>query len=122
MSIVEAIILGIVEGLTEFLPVSSTGHLTLAEGLLGLSVDDRSITAFTAVIQIGAILAVLLYFRTDIARLVVGFVRGLTSRQHRGADWRFAWVVIAGSIPLMAGTALVGSAYAMVRAAASTAP
>lgn len=107
MSIVEAIILGIVEGLTEFLPVSSTGHLTLAEGLLGLPVDDRSITAFTAVIQIGAILAVLLYFRTDIARLVVGFGRGLTSRQHRGADWRFAWVVIAGSIPI----GLVGFAF-----------
>lgn len=107
MSIVEAIILGIVEGLTEFLPVSSTGHLTLAEGLLGLSVDDRSITAFTAVIQIGAILAVLLYFRTDIARLVVGFVRGLTNRRHRGADWRFAWVVIAGSIPI----GLVGFAF-----------
>ncbi|MBA3523632.1 MAG: undecaprenyl-diphosphate phosphatase [Geodermatophilaceae bacterium] len=100
MNIFEAIVLGIVEGLTEFLPVSSTGHLTLAEGLLGLPVDDRSITAFTAVIQIGAIIATLLYFRKDIARLVVGFTRGVASPSHRGQDYRFAWVVIVGSIPI----------------------
>ncbi len=100
MSIWEAIILGIVEGLTEFLPVSSTGHLTLAEGLLGLPVDDRSITAFTAVIQIGAILAVLLYFRTDIARIVVAWCRGLVNREARNFDYRFGWYTIAGSLPI----------------------
>ncbi len=100
MSILEAIILGIVEGLTEFLPVSSTGHLTLAEGLLGLPVDDRSITAFTAVIQIGAILAVLLFFRTDIARIAVGWGKGLVDRNARTFDYRFGWYVIAGSMPI----------------------
>lgn len=100
MNLIQAVILGIVEGLTEFLPVSSTGHLTLAEGVLGLPVDDKSITAFTAVIQIGAIIATLLYFRTDILRLVVGFVRGVASSNHRGQDYRFAWVVIVGSIPI----------------------
>ncbi len=100
MSIFEAIILGIVEGLTEFLPVSSTGHLTLTEGLLGLPVDDESITAFTAVIQVGAILAVLLYFRRDIARIVVGWSRGLVNSEARSFDYRFGWYVIAGSLPI----------------------
>ena len=100
MNIFQSIVLGIVEGLTEFLPVSSTGHLTLAEGLLGLPVSDESITAFTAVIQVGAIIAVLLYFRTDIARIVVAFVRGLTDSNARTFDYRFGWYVIAGSLPI----------------------
>ncbi|MGI8531708.1 MAG: undecaprenyl-diphosphate phosphatase [Geodermatophilaceae bacterium] len=100
MNIFQSIVLGIVEGLTEFLPVSSTGHLTLAEGLLGLPVNDESITAFTAVIQVGAIIAVLLYFRTDIARIVVAFVRGLTDRNARTFDYRLGWYVIAGSLPI----------------------
>ena len=70
VNIVDATILGIVEGLTEFLPVSSTGHLTIAEKLLGLKIDDPSVTAFTAIIQTGAILAVIVYFRRDIGTLV----------------------------------------------------
>ncbi|CAN5665253.1 undecaprenyl-diphosphate phosphatase [soil metagenome] len=100
MSIFEAMILGIVEGLTEFLPVSSTGHLTLAEGLLGLPVDDRSITAFTAVIQVGAILAVLFYFWRDITRIVAAWGRGLVKAEARGFDYKFGWYVIAGSLPI----------------------
>jgi len=100
MSILEAIILGIVEGLTEFLPVSSTGHLTLAEGLLGLPVDDRSITGFTAVIQMGAILATLLYFRVDIARIVMAWCRGLVNSEARTFDYKFGWYVVAGSLPI----------------------
>ncbi|MDT7670557.1 MAG: undecaprenyl-diphosphatase, partial [Pseudonocardiales bacterium] len=63
-------VLGIVEGLTEFLPVSSTGHLTIAEKLLGLRTDDPAVTAFTAVIQVGAIIAVLVYFAKDLARII----------------------------------------------------
>ena len=53
----QAVVLGVVEGLTEFLPVSSTGHLTITEELLGLRIDDPAVTAFTAVIQLGAIAA-----------------------------------------------------------------
>ena len=78
----EAIILGIVEGLTEFLPVSSTGHLTIAAKLMGLHVDDRSITAFTAVIQVGAILAVVIYFWSDIVRLFLAWGRGLFNAER----------------------------------------
>ena len=62
MSILEAIILGAIEGVTEFLPISSTGHLTIAEKLMGFNIDDADITAFTAIIQVGAVAAVIIYF------------------------------------------------------------
>lgn len=115
MNIFQAIVLGIVEGLTEFLPISSTGHLTIAEKLLGLQVDDPGVTAFTALVQIGAILAVLVYFRPDITRLVTGWCRALI---HTGArtrrEWRFGWYIIAGSVPIglagLAGKDLITSA------------
>jgi undecaprenyl-diphosphatase len=80
----DAIVLGVVEGLTEFLPVSSTGHLTIAEKVLGLTVDDPAVTAFTAIIQFGAIVATFLFFRADIARLAVAWVRGLMSYRRTG--------------------------------------
>jgi undecaprenyl-diphosphatase len=96
----KAVVLGIVEGLTEFLPVSSTGHLTITEKLLNLKVDDPAITGFTAVIQVGAIVAAVLYFLRDIVRIVAGFARGLVSKQARGFDYRFGWYVILGSIPI----------------------
>ena len=98
---VQATVLGIVEGLTEFLPVSSTGHLTIAESLMGIPTDAKDVTAFTAVIQVGAILAAVVFFRRDIIRLALGFVRGLGSAPARQeADWRMALCVIAGSIPI----------------------
>lgn len=101
MNLFQALLLGIVEGVTEFLPVSSTGHLTIVEKLLGLRVDDPGVTAFTAIIQVGAILAVILYFRADIARLAVAWARGLTNREARAEpSYRFAWAVIVGSIPI----------------------
>lgn len=101
MNILQAVVLGVVEGLTEFLPVSSTGHLTIAEKALGLRVDDPSVTGFTAVIQVGAVVAVLLYFRSDIARFVTAGIGGLVSPQRRQqSDFRLAWLVAAGSIPI----------------------
>lgn len=101
MSIWAALLLGVVEGITEFLPVSSTGHLTIAEKLLGLSVDDPGVTAFTAVIQVGAIIASIVYFRADIVRLATAWFRGLASADaRREPDYRMAWLVIAGSIPI----------------------
>ncbi len=101
MNYFDAVILGIVEGLTEFLPVSSTGHLTIAERLLGLRVDDPHVTAFTAVIQVGAIAAVLLYFAKDIATIAVAWFRGLVKPDLRGTfDHRMGWYVIFGSIPI----------------------
>ena len=101
MNLLHAILLGIIEGITEFLPVSSTGHLTIAEKLLGLPVDDAGVTAFTAIIQFGAIIAVIVYFRGDISRLWTAWTRGLFHRTARAnPDYRFAWYVIAGSLPI----------------------
>jgi undecaprenyl-diphosphatase len=101
VNLFQAVLLGIVEGLTEFLPVSSTGHLTIAEKLLGLRADDPSVTAFTAVIQVGAIIAVLVYFAKDLARIIRGWLAGLVSSSARGAaEYRFGWLIILGSIPI----------------------
>ncbi|WP_375386798.1 undecaprenyl-diphosphate phosphatase [uncultured Amnibacterium sp.] len=101
MNLFQAVLLGIVEGLTEFLPVSSTGHLTIAERLLGLRVGGVGVTAFTAIIQVGAIVAAIVYFRHDIGRLIAAWVRGLLHRDARhGQDWRMAWWVIIGSAPI----------------------
>jgi undecaprenyl-diphosphatase len=97
----DSFILGIVEGLTEFLPVSSTGHLTIAEKLLGLTVDDPAVTAYTAIVQSGAIAATVLYFYKDIGRLFGAWVRGLRSAEERAHhDYQLAWAVIVGSIPV----------------------
>lgn len=108
MSWLEAVLLGAVEGFTEFLPVSSTGHLTILERLLGYSTDDPDITAFTAIIQVGAVAATLLYLRRDIVRLLAAWFRGLRDPGARGErDYRFAWAVILGSIPI----GIVGLAF-----------
>jgi undecaprenyl-diphosphatase len=101
MDYFDAIVLGIVEGLTEFLPISSTGHLTIAEQVLGLDIDDPAVTAYTAVIQMGAIAAVVVYFARDIWRIAVAWVRGLYDPQWRGnRDHRMGWYVIVGTIPV----------------------
>jgi undecaprenyl-diphosphatase len=101
MNYFDAIILGIVEGLTEFLPVSSTGHLTIAEKILGLHTDDDAVTGFTAVIQMGAIAAVVVYFARDIWNIARTWVLGLVKPEYRGhRDFRMGWYVIVGTIPV----------------------
>ena len=84
----QAIILGIVEGVTEFLPVSSTGHLTIVEKLMGMRINDPSLTAFTAIIQIGAIAAAIIYFRDDIWRVLSAWWRGLWWKRARALSAR----------------------------------
>jgi undecaprenyl-diphosphatase len=101
ISILDSFVLGVVEGLTEFLPVSSTGHLTIAEKMLNLPIDDKGVTAFTAIIQMGAIAAVLVYFFKDIIRIISGWGRGLVKAEERGSfDYRLGWFVIWGSLPI----------------------
>ncbi|WP_028799576.1 undecaprenyl-diphosphate phosphatase [Streptomyces sp. 142MFCol3.1] len=98
----QAVVLGAVEGVTEFLPVSSTGHLKITEGLMGIPVDDDAVVGFSAVIQVGAIAAVLVYFFKDIVRIVSAWGRGLRNKEERGHhDYKFAWWVIYATIPIV---------------------
>jgi undecaprenyl-diphosphatase len=101
MNYLDSVILGVVEGLTEFLPVSSTAHLTIVEKMLGLEIDSDSVTAYTAVIQMGAIVAVVLYFLRDIAAIIGGWFKGLVKPEYRGTmEHRMGWYAIVGTIPI----------------------
>jgi len=105
MSIIEAIVLGLVQGLTEFIPISSTGHLKIVPELLGWG-DPGAATS--AVIQFGTILAVILYFFGDIVRLTRGFFRGLASRRlFEDPDSREAWYVIFATVPVIVAGVLL---------------
>ncbi len=98
MTLFEAIVLGIVQGLTEFLPISSTAHLRIVPALLGWN-DPGA--AYSAVIQLGTVVAVLAYFWRDIIKLTKAFVRGLVDRKPFGTeDSRLAWFVGLGTIPI----------------------
>jgi undecaprenyl-diphosphatase len=102
ISVGQAVVLGAVEGVTEFLPVSSTGHLKIVEGLMNIPVDDDAVVGFSAVIQVGAIAAVLVYFFKDIVRIVSAWGRGLRDRDERHHhDYKFAWWVIYATIPIV---------------------
>lgn len=101
MNWLHAVLLGIVEGITEFLPVSSTGHLNIVEKLLGYEINSAGMTAFTAVIQVGAIIAAIIYFWADIVRIVTAWFKGLNNRQARqDPDYTLGWGIILGSIPV----------------------
>jgi undecaprenyl-diphosphatase len=101
VNIFEAVLLGAVEGITEFLPVSSTGHLTIVEKLLGFDIAAPDITAFTAIIQSGAVFATVIFLRKDLWRIIMAWFKGLAGKDARkDPDWRFAWAVILGSIPI----------------------
>ncbi|PWH05668.1 undecaprenyl-diphosphatase [Brachybacterium endophyticum] len=99
MSVLDAIILGIVQGLTEFLPVSSSAHLRVVGELLMPGADPGA--AFTAIVQLGTETAVLLYFRKDISRIIGRWCRALAGRVPQSdPDVRMGWLVIVGSIPI----------------------
>src|SRR5436305_13552336 len=99
MSIFQAVVLGIVQGITEFLPISSTAHLRVIPALLGWG-DPGA--AFTAVIQWGTLAAVLLYFRRDIVALTAAFVDGLVSRKPFATpEARLAWMIAVGQVPVV---------------------
>ena len=101
MSWWQAIVLGIIEGITEFLPISSTGHLTIAEKLMGMPLDNEGLIAFTAIIQIGAIAAAIIYFWQDIQRVLIAWWRGLWwKRARRQFDYKYGWAIIIGAVPI----------------------
>jgi undecaprenyl-diphosphatase len=98
MDAFQAIILGIVQGLTEFLPVSSTAHLRIVPAFAGW--DDPG-TAFTAVVQLGTVAAVLIYFRQDLWNIARAWLRSLRDPAQRGTlEARLGWYLIIGTIPV----------------------
>ncbi len=98
MTWLQAIIIGVVQGLTEFLPISSTAHVRIVPELLGWP-DPGA--AFTAVIQLGTLLAVFVYFWKDIVRVAGAWVRGFRDPSERDQDYRLAWAVFYGTIPVI---------------------
>lgn len=99
MELIQAIVLGIVQGLTEFLPISSTAHLRIVPALLGWK-DPGA--AFTAVIQLGTLLAVLIYFRRELASAFGGWLRGLRGGEAaKTPEARMGWAIFFGTIPIV---------------------
>ena len=99
MSLIEAIVLGLVQGLTEFLPISSTAHLRIVPAFFGWT-DPGA--AFTAVTQLGTMAAVLLYFRADLWRIARAWFASLPpGRPAAGLDARLGWYLIAGTVPIV---------------------
>ncbi len=109
MSTLEAIVLGVVQGLTEFLPISSTGHILFVPALAGWP-DPGA--AFSAVIQLGTMAAVLVYFRTDLWRMAVAFVKSFVGDhplwRSDDSDARIGWYIVLGTIPI----SIVGIVFA----------
>jgi undecaprenyl-diphosphatase len=98
VSVFEAIVLGLVQGITEFLPISSTAHLRIVPALAGW--EDPG-AAFTAVTQLGTMAAVLLYFRSDLWRIARAWLRSLRDRSaRRDTDARLGWYILLGTIPI----------------------
>jgi len=98
MSTLEAIVLGLVQGLTEFLPISSSGHLRIVPALLGWSDPGAG---FTAVIQLGTMAAVLIYFRADLWRIAVAWLRELrVPFRQSSQDAKLGWFIVLGTIPI----------------------
>ena len=98
MSTLQSIVLGIVQGLTEFLPISSTAHLRIVPAFLGC--EDPG-AAFTAVTQLGTMAAVLLYFRNDLIRITVAWLRSLRDPSlRRELDARLGWYIVLGTVPI----------------------
>ena len=102
----DAVILGIVQGLTEFLPISSSAHVQIAQQLLGISsMPKPQLTAFIATIQLGTEAAVLIYFWKDIVRISKAFLGGLFKKSQQAPeqrrDYKLGWLIILGSIPVV---------------------
>ncbi|MBI5284826.1 MAG: undecaprenyl-diphosphatase UppP [Chloroflexi bacterium] len=96
--LLKAALLGVVQGLTEFLPVSSTGHLILTEKALGID-QDRYGLSFDAALHLGTLLALLAFFGMTWVRLAMGGLRTITTRSLADPEGRLAWLIVLGTIP-----------------------
>lgn len=104
MSEIQILVLAIVQGLTEFLPISSSGHLILSPYLFGF--DDQGL-AFDVAVHLGSLSAVLAYFRHDVWRIAIGWLRALAPGAPGSGESRLGWAIIVGTVPVvLAGLAL----------------
>jgi undecaprenyl-diphosphatase len=100
----QIVVLGVIQGLTEFLPISSTAHLLVAQELMGRSREELKTDPFTVVIQVGTLVAVYWYFRSDIVKLIKGFFRDVAERRvftSATPEGRMAKQIIVGTIPVV---------------------
>lgn len=101
MTIFHSIVLGVIQGLTEFIPVSSTAHLLIGQAILGLPSDER-IFSFNVIIQLGTVLAMLLFFWRDLLDILRAFFRGLAERKpFQTHDALLGWLVIVATVPAL---------------------
>jgi undecaprenyl-diphosphatase len=107
LNIIDAIILGLIQGLTEFLPISSTGHLTLAGKFMGLISEEHpeQWTSFIAVIQLGTMISILVYFRKDLWNIFFEFIQNNIQKRMKYSEQslnsKLGWMIIAGTIPIV---------------------
>jgi undecaprenyl-diphosphatase len=98
VGLAEAVVYGLLQGLTEFLPISSTAHIRIAPALMGWQDPGAG---FTAVIQLGTVLAVLIYFAKDLANALVGWAKSLAGKHRDTVDARMGWAIFFGTIPIV---------------------
>ena len=100
MTFFQAIILGIVQGLTEFLPVSSSAHLVLVPFLLNWKLDPTQAFIFDVLVQLGTLAAVIVFFRKDLLAIIQGMLRGIKDKKPLAdADGRLGWMIVLATIP-----------------------
>jgi undecaprenyl-diphosphatase len=101
ISSLQAAAYGLVQGLTEFVPISSTAHLRLLQAWMNPHVDQKGFTAFTAVIQLGTVVAVVLFFWRELVHVAVAWLRGLFDRTVRSSlEYRMGWYLILATLPV----------------------
>lgn len=101
LSVGQAALYGVVQGLTEFLPISSTAHLRIVQAWVNPGVDQAGFTAFTAVIQLGTVVAVVLFFWRELLHVAMAWVRGLVDKSVRNTlEYRMGWYLILATLPV----------------------
>jgi undecaprenyl-diphosphatase len=104
MTIWQAFILGIVQGITEFLPISSSGHLVITPYLLGWSIKEEYIFTFDVLVQMGTLIAVIIYFWKYLWKIIVSAIKGLIEKKPFGSqDAKLGWLIVVATIPAIFG-------------------
>ena len=104
MTIWQAFIMGIVQGITEFLPISSSGHLVITPYLLGWSIKEEYIFTFDVLVQMGTLIAVILYFWKNLWKIIVSVIKGVIEKKpFASPDAKLGWLIVVATIPAVFG-------------------